>query len=46
MKDAALSKGVKIAINTQIKEYGQMLKLNLNSEQKSNRYGSNARGRT
>ena len=35
MKDAALSKGVKIAINTQIKEYGQMLKLNLNSEQKS-----------
>ena len=35
MKDAALSKGAKMAINNQIKEYGKMLKLNLNSEQKS-----------
>ncbi len=35
MKDAALSKGAKIAINSQIKEYGQMLKLNLDSTQKS-----------
>ena len=35
MKDAALSKGTKIAINSQIKEYGKMLKLNLDSTQKS-----------
>lgn len=35
MKDAALSKGAKIAINSQIKEYGKMLKLNLDSTQKS-----------
>ncbi len=35
MKDAALSKGAKIAINNQIKEYGKMLKLNLDSEKKS-----------
>jgi len=35
MKDAALSKGAKIAINSQIKEYGQMLKLNLDSTRKS-----------
>ncbi len=35
MKDAALSKGAKIAINNQIKEYGKMLKLNLDSKQKS-----------
>ncbi len=35
MKDAALSKGAKIAINSQIKEYGKMLKLNLNSQEKS-----------
>ena len=35
MKDAALSKGAKVAINTQIKEYGEMLKLNLNSSNKS-----------
>jgi hypothetical protein len=34
MKDAALSKGVKIAINTQIKEYGKMLKFNLDSQNK------------
>jgi len=35
MKDTALSKGAKIAINNQIKEYGEMLKLNLDSAQKS-----------
>ncbi|MEA3491354.1 MAG: hypothetical protein U9R27_05585 [Campylobacterota bacterium] len=37
MKDKALSKGVQIAINNsrKFKEYGEMLKLNLNSEQKS-----------
>jgi len=35
MKDAALSKGAKIAINSQIKEYGEMLKFNLDSTQKS-----------
>ena len=35
VKDAALSKGAKIAINSQIKEYGKMLKLNLNSQEKS-----------
>jgi len=35
MKDAALSKGAKIAINSQVKEYGKMLKLNLDSTQKS-----------
>lgn len=35
MKDVALSKGAKIAINNQIKEYGKMLKLNLDSANKS-----------
>ena len=35
IKDAALSKGVKIAINNYMKEYGEMLKLNLDSEKKS-----------
>jgi len=35
MKDTALSKGAKIAINKQIKEYGEMLKLNLDSSNKS-----------
>lgn len=35
IKDAALSKGVKMAINSQIKEYGEMLKLNLDSQKKS-----------
>ena len=35
MKDATLSKGVKIAINRKVKEYGKMLKLNLDSKQKS-----------
>ena len=35
IKDVALSKGVKMAINNQIKEYGKMLKLNLDSNQKS-----------
>ena len=35
IKDATLSKGVKIAINNQIKEYGRMLKLNLDSKEKT-----------
>ena len=35
VKDAALSKGAKVAINSYIKEYGKMLKLNLDSENKS-----------
>ena len=35
IKDKTLSVTAKIAINTQIKEYGKMLKLNLNSEEKS-----------
>ncbi len=35
MKDAALSKGAKAAINHYIKEYGKMLKLTLDSEHKS-----------
>ena len=35
MKDAALSKGAKITINNQIKEYGKMLKFNLDSTNKS-----------
>jgi len=35
VKDAALSKGIQITINNQIKEYGKMLKLNLDSKQKS-----------
>ena len=35
MKDAALSKGAQVAINSQIKEYGEMLKLNLDSKSKS-----------
>lgn len=35
MKDAVLSKVAKIAINYQIKKYGKMLKLNLDSKQKS-----------
>ncbi len=34
-KDMVLSQGAKMAINNQIKEYGKMLKFNLNSEQKS-----------
>lgn len=34
MKDAALSKGAKAVINTQIKEYGRMLKLDLDSKSK------------
>jgi hypothetical protein len=34
MKDAALSKGIKIAVNTQIREYGKMLKFNLDSQNK------------
>ena len=35
MKDAALSKGAKVALNSYIKEYGKMLKLNLDSKNKS-----------
>lgn len=35
IKDTALSKGVKIAINNQFKEYGKMLKFNLDSKEKS-----------
>jgi hypothetical protein len=35
MKDKALSKGAKIAINQQIHEYGVITKLNLNSKFKS-----------
>lgn len=34
MKDATLSKGVKIAINHKVKEYGKMIKLNLDSDNK------------
>ena len=34
-KDVALSQGAKMAINNQIKEYGKMLKLNLDSNNKS-----------
>ncbi len=32
VKDIAVSKGVKVAIGNQIKEYGKMLKFNLNSK--------------
>ena len=35
IKDKTLSATAKIAINTQIKEYGKMLKLNLDSKEKS-----------
>ena len=35
IKDRTLSAGVKMAVNTQIKEYGKMLKLNLDSKEKS-----------
>ena len=35
MKDATLSKGVKIAINHKVKEYGKMIKLNLDSDNKT-----------
>ena len=35
MKDVALSQGAKVAINNQIKEFGKMLKLDLNSKEKS-----------
>ncbi len=34
VKDVALSKGLKVAINSQIKEYGKMLKFNLDSKNK------------
>ena len=35
MKDVALSHGARIAMNTQIKDYGKVQKLDLNSKQKS-----------
>jgi len=35
MKDTALSHGAKIAINTQMKDYGKVQKLDLNSKKKS-----------
>jgi hypothetical protein len=35
IKDSALSKGAKAAVNMQIKEYGRMLKLDLDSKTKS-----------
>ncbi len=35
MKDIALSKGAKIAINHKVKEYGRMVKLNLDSKSKT-----------
>ncbi len=35
MKDKALSKGAQLAINQQINEYGEIVKLNLNSKFKS-----------
>ena len=35
MKDAALAKGAKAAINRQIKAYGEMLKLDLDSKNRS-----------
>ncbi len=35
MKDATLSKAVKIAINHKLKEYGKMIKFNLDSDNKT-----------
>ncbi len=35
LKDTALSKGAKVAINAYIRKYGKMLKLNLDSKRKS-----------
>ena len=35
LKDKALSKSLEVAINLKIKEYGEMLKLNLNSKEKT-----------
>ncbi len=35
MKDIALSNGAKVAINSQISDFGEILKLNLNSTEKS-----------
>lgn len=35
IKDKTLSTGARLAINAQLKEYGKMLKLNLNSQEKS-----------
>ena len=35
IKDAGFSKGLKLAINRKVKEYGKMLKLNLDSNSKT-----------
>lgn len=35
LKDAGISKGAQMAINNQIKEYGKVLRLNLDSKAKS-----------
>ena len=35
IKDKTLSSGLRMAMNTKLKEYGKMLKLNLNSQEKS-----------
>jgi hypothetical protein len=35
IKDKTLSTAAKVAMNTQLKEYGKMLKLNLDSKEKS-----------
>lgn len=35
IKDKTLSAGARVAINRQLKEYGKMLKLNLDSQEKS-----------
>ena len=35
IKDKTLSTGARLAINAQLKEYGKMLKLNLDSKEKS-----------
>ena len=35
LKDKALSKSLEVAINLKIKEYGEMLKLNLDSQNKT-----------
>ena len=35
LKDKTIAKGLQTAINLKIKEYGEMLKLNLNSQEKT-----------
>ena len=35
IKDAALSKGLRVAVNYKIKEFGEMLKFNLDSKSKT-----------